>query len=599
MRYIRPQETTNATDLGVSLRSKRVWTSGYLLSSVLLAAILSFLVIKTVAKIEDKYLETHRVFLDCIVYQKHLFDLWLASHHASRFQLAWNEIINPVDGGEIPPLAFRTIPIILLNPEWLKDPHAHLITSGFSLFVFLCLLLRTVYRRTGSFSYACAAAILTCTVPAIYDPMWGLGAFWLDFSAGFIGGAAALCLINARRGENGLAWLGGFAILAAATLLSRFVTGVYLLVQGAPILLIYFLDRWRKTRSFLNSVVVPIALISGILLFLTGPYIWGQTSSQMLYYTELSYDYKDVLSSAQFVLNTTLYFFGHDFLLFCFCIFLCQVLFAFRVRWRGLSETVWLAIAQGVFLTITCEITVAFHAMEYSLPILLFAFLCPIDWRPVAPERGDGRANEARPAQWHLALSLGLTVFACFSINRALHERLWNPPKPPPEEVDKKQFYDRATEELMRNYPDKTISAYFDLFDIYFFVIDFERFNHVPMQILDCIFDVRDTELKAHFPGKTPTELASAAYQQALQRSDIVLVFDDPATAFKETPFDYGANLNPYSEEIAFRMAAQLKSDPGWRKLFVLPSRYMVGGVAAYANLRLFPQAGFEGPLSR
>src|SRR5579864_3658557 len=104
MRYIHPQETTNATDIGVSLRSKRVWTSAYLLSILLLAAILSFLVIKTVAKIEDKYLESHRVFLDCIAYQKHLFDLWLASHHASRFQLAWNELINPVDGGEIPPL---------------------------------------------------------------------------------------------------------------------------------------------------------------------------------------------------------------------------------------------------------------------------------------------------------------------------------------------------------------------------------------------------------------------------------------------------------------------------------------------------------------
>ncbi|HYZ74663.1 MAG TPA: hypothetical protein VE641_16410, partial [Chthoniobacterales bacterium] len=179
-----------------------------LLFYFVVAAVCSFLVIHSVARIEDKYLQTHRAFLDPAVYQEHLFKLWELSHQKSRWQLIGMELSDPAESGEITQFAFRTIPVLLLNPDWLKSPKAQLITSGFSLFVFVFLLLLTVHRRTGNLFYATAGACLFCSPPGIYEPYYGLGALWLDLSAGFLAAAAVLCLINSEKGEK-LVWLAG------------------------------------------------------------------------------------------------------------------------------------------------------------------------------------------------------------------------------------------------------------------------------------------------------------------------------------------------------------------------------------------------------
>jgi hypothetical protein len=118
------------------------------------SALFTFFVIHSVGRIEDKYFETHRVFLDPAVYQEHLYKLWEASRQQDRLALAETELTNPIEGGAIPPLAFRSVPLLLLDRDLLKDRHAHLITSGFSLFIFVLLALYTVYRRTGSFVYS-------------------------------------------------------------------------------------------------------------------------------------------------------------------------------------------------------------------------------------------------------------------------------------------------------------------------------------------------------------------------------------------------------------------------------------------------------------
>jgi hypothetical protein len=567
-------------------RKKGAFRWYLVLSFLVISASLTCFVVHTVARIEDKYFQTHRVFLDPAVYQEHLFKLSQASHQKNRFELAWSELANPAEGGEIPPLAFRTIPLLLLNPDWLKDPHAHLITSGFSLFVFLCLLLHTVYRRTNSFLYAAATATLVCGTPGIYDPIFGLGAFWLDLSAGFLGSSAALCLINSENGKK-LVWLAGFAVLAAGSLLSRFVTGPYLFIQGAPLLCIYLLQRWRRTGSFLRGVLVPIVLVGGILCLLTAWYIWRQTPAQLFYYTQDAYGYKDLLGSAQFVFSTTLNFLGPNFALLCAGVFLCQVVFGFRLAWPGLVECLWLAVAEGVFLTVTCQISDAPYTMQYSVPILFFALLCPIDWR--RQETLPHLRFITFPAK--VLSPLILLIAAGLSLDQSLHNSLWKPRGPTTTEVDRKAVNDSLTDEIMRQFPDKVIGAYFDQFDEYAFVTAFERFGRSPLLLSDRVFDIRAEYLQARFPRKSPKELADMACREAVEKCDIVLVFNDPAAAFKPAPFDYGWCLNPYSEEIASRLAQLVRSDPRWKKLFVVPSKYLPGGVAAYANLHRFPEA--------
>ena len=56
------------------------------------SALFTFFVVHSVARIEDKYFETHRVFLDPAVYQEHLYKLWEASHQHDRLELASDQI---------------------------------------------------------------------------------------------------------------------------------------------------------------------------------------------------------------------------------------------------------------------------------------------------------------------------------------------------------------------------------------------------------------------------------------------------------------------------------------------------------------------------
>jgi hypothetical protein len=555
------------------------------LSFPVLSAALTFFVVHSVARIEDKYFETHRVFLDPAVYQEHLYKLWESSHQHNRFELAESELTNPIEGGEIPPLAFRSVPLLLLNPELLKSPRAHLITSGFSLFIFVLLAVYTVYRRTGSSLYSMAVGTLICFTPGIYGPVLGLGAFWLDLTAGFLGSAAVICLINSKNGLH-LGWLIGFALLGGASLMSRFVTGVYLFVQAAPLLVFYLVQRWRQTKSFV-SVLVPVIAIGGVLCLLTGWYIWHQTPTQLFYYLNYGYGNADPFVSCQRAFITALNFIGMNFALICSAIFLFQMIFGARVRWRGTAESLWPAIAVGLFLGLSGQIGTSPQAMQYSCPLLLFALLSPIDWRK-ASELGHSRPMRLL---FTAVASLILLVVAVTSLNQSLHDSLWRPPKPSAVERDRKALNDRLTDEIMRRFPDKVIGAYFDQFDEYAFVTAFERYGRTPHLLAHRVFDIRAEYLKADFPNKSPKELADMACREAVEKCDIVLVFNDPAAAFKPAPFDYGWCLNPYSEEIASRLAKLVRTDPNWKLLFVAPSKYLPGGVAAYANLSRFPDA--------
>jgi len=556
----------------------------FLLFAVLSAG-LAFFVVHSVARIEDKYFETHRVFLDPAVYQEHLYKLWEASHQHDRFELAGSELTNPIEGGEIPPFAFRSVPLLLLNPDLLKDRHAHLVTSGFSLFIFVLLALHTVYRRTGSSLYSIAVGTLICFAPGIYAPVLGLGAFWLDLTAGFLGSAAILCLINSKKGKY-LSWLAGFALLAGSSLLARFVTGVYLFVQAAPLLVFYLLHRWRETKSFV-TVLVPVLVIGGVLFLLTGWYIWHQIPSQFFYYLNYGYGNTDVLTSCHRAFVTALSFVGLNFALLCSAIFLFQMIFGARVRWRGIAVSFWPAVAVGLFLGLSGEIGTSPQAMQYSCPLLLCALLCPIDWRD-GPEFGYSRSMRV----FFTAIApVILLVVAVTSLNQSLHDSLWRPPRPSPQEQDRKALVDELVSEIMQHFPDKVVAAYFDQFDEYAFVTAFEKYGRAPHLLSHRTYDIRAEYLKADFPNKSPQELAEMACKEALGKCDIVLVFNDPAAAFKPAPFDYGWCLNPYSETIASRLAQEVQSDPNWKKLFIAKSRYLPGGVAAYANLNRFPDA--------
>jgi hypothetical protein len=559
----------------------------------IIAALATSYVTYTVARVEDKYLEGHRVFMDPLHYQLHLFHLWEQSKTKSRLDLVLEELSVPAEDGNITQIAFRSIPIILLNPDWLKSPHAHLITSGFGLFLFLWLLAYAVYRRTARFLYALASVALICSIPGIYDPFGGMGAFWLDLTAGYLGGAAMLCLICSESGEK-LVWLAGFAVLAVCSLLSRFVSGPYLFVQAAPVLCFYFWQRWKRRGSFRRGVLAPVLVIGGTQVLLVSWYLWKLTPSQSAYYILYSYGGKDIAGSAHQVLDTTLRFFGPVFLFFCVAVFVIHMAIGFRSAWRTLGESLWVSLSVGLFLTLSCGIGESARAMQYSAPILLFALLCPFDWRTQ-----ELRGFPRRPSILVNALGVVILFVAGATLIQDLKADLWRPTKPWYIETCRKNLTDTLTDKIMRNFPDKVVGAYFDLFNEYAFVIAFERYGRFPRMFAPHAFDVRDQYLKLNYPDKSPEEFANIAWREAAENCDVVLVFNDPATAFKTNPFDYGWCLNTYTETIAAKMADTVRTSSRWKKLFVVPCPCLPGGVAAYANLDRYPAAAGIEPSSQ
>ncbi|MBV8224229.1 MAG: hypothetical protein JO232_03445, partial [Verrucomicrobia bacterium] len=541
---------------------------------LIFAALLTLIVVHSVARIEDKYLQTHAPFFDPLAYQYHQWELWIKSQHTSRFPLALSELSQTADS----PDPLRTIPVILLNPAWLKDRHAHLITSGLGLFIFLVLLLYTVHKRTGSLLYAIAAAVVVCAIPGLYNPTDGMGAFWLDLTAGFYGCSAALCLINSQQASK-MGWLAGFAILAGLAFLGRFVSGPYLALQCGPILFFYLLVQWRRTRSFFRAIVRPVLLVSAILTFLTGWYLWSEASSMIYYYATAGYGYQDLWSSTQFIFSSVISFLSAPFSILFAIVAVIQFRLGGPAKWKDLLESLWLALSVGLFLSLTTTIGLAAHTVQYFIPIAAFAFLCPVDGRAVQRPR-----RVIKPMLGLLLLTFGL---ASFFLN--VKANLWRPPPAQPTEVDRKLFFETLGRRLLTNYPRKVTASYFDAADSWVYAVGIEEFGRAPEQLPDPVFDVHESYLSSEFPGKTAAQLVEMAWSQVNEKCDIVLAFNDPETAKKPSPYQYGSFLNPMSMAIAFEMANRLQTDSNWRKLFVVSSKYIPGGVAAYANLRRFP----------
>jgi hypothetical protein len=543
---------------------------------LLVAAFLTFVVTHSVARIEDKYLQTHAPFFDPLSYQCHQLQVWLESQHKSRLDLVLEELSQDTDV----PDPLRTIPVILLNPTWLRDPHAHLISSGLGLFIFLYLMFYSVQRRSQNTLYALAAALFVCALPGLYDPVLGLGAFWLDLTAGFYGGAAVLCLINSDHGSK-LAWLAGFAVLAGLCSLARFVSGPYLALQAGPILAVYLISRWRKTGDFVSSVIYPVLLIGSILAVLIGWYLWKETSGAINYYSTAGYGYKNVLGSAQFVIGSTVAFLSVPVTICLAITTIVQLWFGRRTRWQGLLECLWLAASVGLFLSISTAIGQATHAVQYLVPIATFACLCPVNLKQV--KRGHAIVMST--------IGVLLVVFALGSFREDLLVNLWRPARSAPGEMDRKTFYEKVTKVLLENYPQKVVASYFDEFDEYVYLIGVETYGRAPCLLPDRVFSVHESYLQSAYPGKTTPELVEMAWAQANEKCDICLVFNDPGMALVRSPFAYGNFLNPVCSAIAFEMAKRLQTDAHWRKLFVIPSKYLTGGVAVYANLERFPDA--------
>lgn len=186
-------------------------------------------------------------------------------------------------------------PLILLAPEILQRPDAHLFILIPLIFLFVFLLSYSVWLRTKNIVHAFVVALFYITCYAVTEPYFGIGFNMPDTIAGYPAGIAALCLlIWSEKKET--RWLILFAIFLSFSVLTRFIFTVYsFLLFSFPLFLI-FREQFRLARNNRKEISKALLLIGGIVSILCINYIITHFDFNMQYYSYWLHSKKETMN---------------------------------------------------------------------------------------------------------------------------------------------------------------------------------------------------------------------------------------------------------------------------------------------------------------
>lgn len=168
-----------------------------------------------------------------------------------------------------------------LAPTILGWFHAPLLFVTPIFMVFLGLFGWTVYERNGHLGYAVASMLFLGTIAQLTRHNWGLGSGFADWQSMLLLSGAALSLVNALM-KPGLGWIRSFSVLIAFAVLARTTATFYAVVICTPMLLLYFIEQYKRERSFKPLGVTLVNLL--IIIAPAAVVVLGQLAKMFLYY---------------------------------------------------------------------------------------------------------------------------------------------------------------------------------------------------------------------------------------------------------------------------------------------------------------------------
>lgn len=516
-------------------------------------------------QLENRYLDNYPYFYDAVSYSLYNTRLYYLQADEGRIDTAIREAAQNAR------MPLRTVPLILFAPELLIQRTGYLATALPALGVFLSLLAWSVYRRAHSLVYALAVIVLFCALPGIYDPQFGLGAYWLDLPAALWVGAGVLCLLNSDDGRD-LRWLAGFALCVSLAALSRYVAAADALVIGAPILAYYLLRRWRAEGNAVKSIIIPSVLVLAIVMLVAGAFLIGHLSEVASFYTTYGYaTFQDVKASARHVLTMLQQFVGSEVIVTLVALLGISLVLTrreLRQNWLQLLVMGWVAVAVLIYLVLVIRVVGDRQAPLYALPGLFILAVSPIAYRSMDPSR---RVFQILGAAI-LTMSLLLGVRAVLRYNDwALN--------PYPEAREEKAL-DIALAQAVIQQGDRVVwNTYFDEYGWIPTMEAFYRFGELPLPAgQDYFFSIHETVYKGNYPGLAPEQVAPLLYENTRRFADVVVIFADPAQA--DSRFN-----NEYSRAAARYIAHAVQNDAQWVRVFEIESN-KYGPIAGYRNLK-------------
>jgi hypothetical protein len=554
------------------------------LTAVLLTALMGLVTIR----IESAYLNNYPLFYDPVLYSLENARLYVQMADEGRLSLAAREWL----GNERNPL--RTVPLILFAPSLLAHPLGHMGSSLPALFVFLALLGWTVARRGGSPFYAVACMMLFCAIPGFFDPTLGLAANWLDLPAALLIGGGSLCLLNSD-GARSWRWLAAFAALMSAAALSRYVAAAFAFVAGGPVLFFYLFQRWREEPRRLNTVLLPLVVVTLVVGVLAGPMLVAHLGSNAFYYSGLAYGLGRKGSAhflRQFLLNyvdpgpTALRVLG--------CVALIALVVAHasargqrgNQQWSSMLVSAWLAGGIPLFLIVVLRTAADPSPALCVLPGVFIALITPTRAEgPFETRRLTGLSGPLAV----VALVIGVhAARSCWreATDPASDQRLfWDWVTHATPDVREHKAFDVALAgELSRQGRGLVWSPFFDETGPIHSMEAFYRFGNLILPAGSRYFSIHEAYWRAFYPGLSPSEIGERVYAAATRWVDVVVVADNPTRADAVfSRVDRHAD-NPCSRFVARYVAGRVAFDPQWRRVFRVESRDY-GAVSGYRNL--------------
>jgi hypothetical protein len=528
------------------------------------ASVLVIIVAIATIAIEKGYLEHHSYFFDSVYYSFYNAVLYTRLADENRFSLALEEwLINPR-------FPLRTLPLILIAPRLLGNQMGYIATALPMLFIFLVLLGWTIYRRNGYLPYGLACMALFCSQPIIFDPRYGLGAYWLDLPASFLVASSGLCLFNSS-GARSLKWLVGFAALISLAALSREISIGFSFAIYAPILSYYLLQRWRKERNFIKSVCLPLGAIATTIGMLAGYFIISHLQENLYFHTTFRYSAgHDFIISAKYVLPTlaNLAFANKSWVVILAIAATINLAACWKNKnqhWEDLLVSFWAAIAVPLFLIFVVGAKDR-HPILYALP---FPFLFAVSPRPLIPKQSY------RP--WAKVLSAAIVTSALVLGGQIALQNYQVAIHASPQEQQLKSLDISLARELIKEEKPVIWNAYFDVYSWIPSMEAFFRHGKFPLPAgEDNFFTIHESTWKGTFPNLTAEEMARKSYENTNKWVDVAVVFDNPAAADKH--FD-----GEYTRTVAHYIAQTINQDKRWIKTFTLESEFY-GKLVGYRN---------------
>jgi hypothetical protein len=325
---------------------------------------------------ENVFLQEHPYFYDGATYQvQHIELAQMAEKDGFLSAFKYNILHNAKE-----PLRPA---LLLLYPPLLKDTQGYIFLLLPLLAWFFYRLKQLVFLRTGNTVAAVSSVFVFTSLGVIYDPVLGLGAFWLDFFAGMLLACAiAEFRLFSLNNKTSHLLLTGFFLACCG--LARYEAYFYEFVILGPVLLLFF---WKSHRGSVKQKIKLLSILALPLLLLSGFHIIKHMAYIYEYNTRLNYGLGKNLRDSIWYIRTGLFQLSNVGFLLMLLIFPCLgLLRAIRMKLPlNRSEIIqagWMWMAMPLLWTVVLRMsgTGAFYYILFVFPVFIVATL---GWLPI------------------------------------------------------------------------------------------------------------------------------------------------------------------------------------------------------------------------